>query len=786
MASNDVRIKVSLDGDQEVISGLDGIGDSADKSDSKFKSLIKGGLAGTGQALLGLGVAATAMGAAMSVAVVKSYADYEQNLGGIETMFGAGGKSAEEYAESVGKSVEETAAEYVKLMDSQARMIEYADQAYINAGLSANEYMSQVTGFSASLLQGLGGDTLTAAEIANKAMVDMSDNANKFGSDISAIQTAYAGFSKQNFTMLDNLKLGYGGTATEMQRLLSDAEALEGAMGRKFDLNNFADIVEAIHLIQEEMGVAGTTSLEASETISGSIGMLKGSFENLLTGLGDADADVATLAGNVIGSLELVVSNIAPVIGNIGAHLETLGPELGGMVEGLVGVLAEALPGVISAGASMIGGLIQGIGSALPGLVKAAVPIVVDLVKMLATQLPLLVSAGVEAIQALGDGIVEALPVLMPAVVELVTGVVTGLIDALPILLTVAIDLVMALADGILAALPVLIAALPSIINGIVGFLVGAIPTLSNAGVRLLLSLVSALPEIIKGIVAAIPVIIEGLVSALTGSIPELITAGIDLLMGLIGALPEIVVSLVEAIPVIITALVRGFTGAIPQLVQGGVQLFMGLIQNLPQIVIGIAGAIPEILGGILGAVSGGVSQMASAGWDLLRGLWDGISNAAGWLWGKVTGWMDGLLGGIKDFFGISSPSRVLRDQVGAQLPAGLGEGVTDNAKAAIDPLRDLNRAILDQASELPELTMRAIVQEPTLTPPPMYAATPLSSPLLSMLDALNPGGSTDDLLARIDPRDMDALATKVYDALVRVRSADGRDATMDLRTGVR
>lgn len=637
MADNDVRIKLSLDGDKQVADGLAGVGDGASDADSKLGSLVSGGLRGAGVALAGLAAAGVAAGGVLAGAVVSSYAEFEQNLGGIETMF----------------------------KDSSDTMVAYADEAYITAGLSANEYMSQVTGFSASLLQGLGGDTAAAAEVANTAMIDMSDNANKFGSNIADIQNAYQGFAKQNYTMLDNLKLGYGGTASEMARLINDS----GVMGDAFtataeNMNEvpFDKIIEGVHAIQDEMGIAGTTAAEASETISGSIGMLKGSFDNLLTGLGSADADVATLAGNVITSLETVIANVGPVIENLGSNMATLGPQMGEMLQGLVGVIADALPGMLTAGVEMIGGLIQGITTALPMLIEAMVPAIIGLVEMITTQLPLLIDAGMKALIALGEGLVAALPEMIPMIVEMVTGIANTIIENLPLLLDVALQLIMALATGLLESLPVLIEALPTIITGLVEFLINATPQLIEAGIELLMALVEAIPEIIPALIEAIPQIIEGIINAIIGSHDK------------VG--------------------------------EAGQRMFMKLIDRMGAISMDIAANMFPIIQGILGAISSFAGDMVQAGGDLLRGLWDGISGSAGWLWDKVSGWAGGLMDGVKDFFGIKSPSRRMRDEVGEQLVAGVGDGVEQNEDLALDPIDDLNSKMLSHSKKLQGLSL--------------------------------------------------------------------------------
>lgn len=675
MANNDVRIKLSLDGADDVTRGLNGVGDAAGSSDSKLGGLVKGGLKGAGKALAGFSVAAVGAGVALSVGVVKAYADYEQNLGGIETMFGS----------------------------TADKMVSNANSAYIRAGLSANEYMSQVTGFSAALLQGLGGDTEKAAEVADRAMVDMSDNANKFGSNISSIQDAYSGFAKQNYTMLDNLKLGYGGTAAEMARLVNDAGLMEDgfvATAKNINEVSYDKIIDSIHAIQDNMGIAGTTAKEATETISGSVGMLKGSFENLLTGLGDADADVATLAGNVIASLETVVNNVGPVIENIGSHMSTLGPSMGSMLESLVGVVSSAIPGLVEAGSGMIGGLIQGVSSALPGLVGAVVPALTGLVQMIASQLPMLVESGMQAVIALGEGLVQAIPVLIPAVVQAVTGMATAFIENLPMFLDVALQLVTALAEGVLAALPTLIAALPTLIDGVVGFFTGAIPQIIEAGISLFISLIDALPQIITTIVAALPQIITSVVTAILGAMPQIVQAGFRLLSSLVQALPAIISAILPAIPSIVASLLRAIAGSIPQLVTAGFNLITGLVKNIGGIIGVVKGVIPQIISSIVSAVGGGLGQMVSAGYNLITGLAKGIGNAVGAVISKAKEVASNVLGAVKGAFGIHSPSKVFRDQIGKQLMDGLGAGITLGKAGVLKNLESVNKAVLEASTD--------------------------------------------------------------------------------------
>lgn len=685
MADNDVKIKLSLDGDKLVIDGLNGVGNSAAEADSKLGSFVSGGLKGTGVALATLGAAAVAGGAALSAAVISAYADAEQSVGGIETLFG-------EYAD---------------------QMKAYAADAYATAGLSASEFMEQATGFAAAL-RGSLGEGANAAEAANNIMVAMSDNANKMGTDMGAIQDAYNGFAKQNYTMLDNLKLGYGGTQQEMQRLLDDASKLSGI---QYDISSFADVSSAIQVIQQELGIAGTTAIEAESTISGSIGMLTGSFDNLLVAMGSANneslafLDVQEQAANVINSLETVVGNVAPIIESLGGALGTLGPQLGGMLEGLVGTVAAIIPGLLDAGIAMVGGLVQGISSALPSLITALIPGVISLVEMVVTQLPLLLDAGLQAVAALAAGLAEALPTLIPLIVEGLVSLVQTLIDNLPMLLDAGLQLVQGLASGLIKALPVLISALPTLILGLIDFIVGAIPQIIDAGMQLFLGLIGALPEIITLIVEAIPQILEGLIAAVVEALPLLIEGGQELFLGLIGALPEIILGIVAAIPEIVNGVLGAITSSIPQLIQAGVMLLVSMVQNLPTIISEIVKAVPSIITGLTDAIGEGMSDMVTAGGDLLRGLWEGISETAGWLWEKVSGWAGGLMDGVKDFFGIKSPSRRMRDEVGEELPAGVGLGIEDNEDAALDPMRDLNKKLTKEAKKLSGLNLSATVK---------------------------------------------------------------------------
>ncbi len=315
----DLFVRIGIE--DEVSGKLPAIGDK-----------LKGGLALAGKAAaVGVGAATTAM-TALTKATIDSYAETEQLRGGVETLF----------------------------QNSAKTVMAYADNAYKTAGMSANKYMDTVTSFSASLLQSLGGDTEAAAKYADQAITDMADNANKMGTDISMIQNAYQGFAKQNYTMLDNLKLGYGGTKEEMQRLLDDAEKISGI---KYDLTSFADIVDAIHTVQEEMGVAGATAAEASETISGSVTAAKAAWANLVAGLADGNADLEGLTDNFISSVETAANNILPIVDRV--------------IENLLTVLEEKGPDIVAGGAKLFGKIAAGAIQAIPVIISS-IPSIIE------------------------------------------------------------------------------------------------------------------------------------------------------------------------------------------------------------------------------------------------------------------------------------------------------------------------------------------------------------------------------------------------------------------------
>lgn len=509
-------------------------------------------------------VAITAVSAAVGAVTkqaIDSYADYEQLVGGVDTLFGAASEEVQKKAAN----------------------------AYKTAGMSANEYMETVTGFSASLIQSLGGDTQKAAKYADMAISDMSDNANKMGTDIASIQNAYGGFAKQNYTMLDNLKLGYGGTKEEMQRLLDDASKLSGI---EYDISSYSDIVSAIHVVQDEMGITGTTAKEASETIAGSLASAKSAYQNLLTGLADDNADIDMLVNNVIESASTALDNIIPRILTV---LETLPKAISKILPKIPPLVQELLPSLLTAATSVIQGLI----GILPELIKTITG-------------------------------------MLPNILEAMLGMLPDILDAV---ITIVIDIIDALA--------------------------------------------AMLPQIVDAIMAIIPRLVNSLIKA----IPQLQKAAITLLMAIVDAIPVIITQLIRALPSIISTVINGLINSIPMLTKGAVQLFMGIIQAIPTIIAELNKEVPNIIKAIVTGLIEGIPELIKAGGEMLAGLFKGLINPQV-IWENVKKMGSSILDSVKDFFGIHSPSRVMRDEIGKNLALGIGEGFEDNIGAVNNEIK--------------------------------------------------------------------------------------------------
>ena len=567
----DLYAKIGLD-KSEYESGLN----DAKGSMSSFASSVGNGLKTVAKVGAAAVTAAAAGVAALTKMGVEGYAEYEQLVGGVETLF----------------------------KTSQNVVMKYAENAYKTAGMSANEYMSTVTSFSASLIQSLGGDTAKAAEVGNMAITDMSDNANKMGTSMEMIQNAYNGFAKQNYTMLDNLKLGYGGTKEEMQRLIDDANKVKEANGEMADLSidSFADVAEAIHIIQSEMGITGTTAKEAASTIEGSLSMMKGAWQNLVVGMADENANMGDLINDLVESTTMALGNLIP-------RIEQTLAGIGQLVEGLAPVIVNALPGLVSA--------------VLPPLLNAAIGLVNSLVSVLPSLVDTLMTA-----------IIGALPAFIDACVQITNGVVSFL---------------------------------PSLIEILVSALPTLIPQLVTGFVSMVTTIISMLPQIIQPIIDYLPEIIVSLCDALLSNLDVLIQGLIDLVIAVIPMIPQIILALLEAAPMIITMVTNALIEAVPILLKGLLQICVTLAtevinywKELPGKLLEIAGSLISSLGELFSPLAewfntNVIQPVANFFADLWQGICNGVTAAWEWICGvfkPVGAWIyDNVIAPVAKFF---------------------------------------------------------------------------------------------------------------------------------------
>ena len=436
-----VQIVPSAKGISGSISNV--LGGEADSAGASAGSTIASKIKGA--------IGAAAIGMALKESILQGAA-LEQSIGGIQTLF-------KDHADAV---------------------IKNASQAYRTAGISANAYMEQATSFSASLLQSLGGDTKKAAEYADMAITDMSDNANKMGTDITRIQDAYQGFAKQNYTMLDNLKLGYGGTKTEMERLLADAEKITGI---KYDINNLSDVYSAIHVIQEELGVTGTTALEASQTLTGSFNAMKAAAQDFMGNL--------VLGQNVKSSMVALADTASTFL------FDNLMPALGNIITGLpvaIGAFIQSgLPKLLSSGAEMITSLGNGIIKGLPGFLSTVQTVIPNAVQTITKNLPQVLSKGVEFISKFASGILRNLPEMIQTAGSVITNFISGIQQNFPTIIGKGGELLGNLARGIIKNLPAILSAIVQVMGSLLKSLASYVPTMVKSGIALITGLASGL-----------------------------------------------------------------------------------------------------------------------------------------------------------------------------------------------------------------------------------------------------------------------------------------------------
>ena len=623
----------------------------------KIGSLAADGCKAVAGAFAAAYAAAGAAVAGLTKTAVENYADYEQLVGGVETLF----------------------------KDSADTVMDYANAAFETAGLSANAYMETVTSFSASLLQSLGGDTAEAADKANMAIVDMSDNANKMGTDMASIQNAYQGFAKQNYTMLDNLKLGYGGTKEEMQRLLTEAQKISGI---KYDISSYSDIVDAIHVIQTEMGITGTTAKEASTTIQGSVNAAKSAWTNWVTGLADNSQDFGQLTENLVNSVVTAGENIIP---RIEETLPNVVNGLNVLISTAVDMLPDLLPQFAQMGADAIGAVTSALSNA-DGLADAVAQMGIILIDSAVELLPEFVNVGISLLESLIGALLDNIDAIVDAAIEIGMALISSFIQVIPELIVAGIEIIAALIDGIAQSLPELIPAAKEGIMTILQAIRDNIQTILAAGVEILIALIDGITEMIPELIPVAVECILAIVDGLLENLSELLTAAIQIILalalGLIDAIPE----MIEYLPQIIDAIVDALIDNLPLLAEACWQIMFALGTGLVDNIGTLLTSIPEIVNNLKEDFLS--HDWSEIGWNILMGIKDGFLNAQSKLLQTAKETVSGLVDGITDFFGIHSPSRLMRDRVGVNIAAGIGVGfeeemgaVTDDAVAAMDDM---------------------------------------------------------------------------------------------------
>lgn len=535
------------------------------------------------------------------------------------------------------------------------------------------------------------GKNIKSMDSARKGSAAYADAYKKLGVSVTGANGELRDSNKVYWECIDAL----GNIENETER---DALAMQIFGKSAQELNS---VIEAGSEAFKELGnEAEQMGFVLSEDAVNRLGAFNDKLQVLgagMDGLKNAASLIAlpfldTLAGEGIP----IMTKFSKAVMDAEGDVTKMSDALGEGISDVLNLIVEKLPEFVEMGVTLVSSLIEGIVQNAPTIASAAVQIVETLVNGIATLLPMLIEGAAQLIVGLAMGLAQSLPTLVPTIVEVVLQIVQTLIDNIPMLIDAALQLITGLAQGIINAIPVIVAALPQLITSLIDGLLSAIPQIIQAGIDLLVSLVAALPEIITSIVEAIPQIINGIVTALMENIPLIIQAGIDLLVALIQALPEIIVTIVQAIPQIISGIVNALIGNIDQIIMAGVQLFVALIENLPTIIIEIVKAVPQIVSGIVQAFASLGGELVNAGANLLHGLWEGISSAASWLWEKVSGWASSLVSGIKNFFGIHSPSTVF-----AEIGTNMGEGVGVGFGESMDGVSSDMTAAMGGAGQL-------------------------------------------------------------------------------------
>ena len=593
-------------------------------------------------------IIAAGIGTAIKQAVMQG-ADLQQSIGGIETLF----------------------------KDAARTIITSANGAFRTAGLSANDYMETVTQSAAAMINSLEGDTAAAAQYSDMMITDMADNANKMGSSMQSLQDAYRGFSRGNFTMLDNLALGFSGTKEGMQDLLDAAQELSGV---EYDIESYSDIVQAIHVIQQDMGITGATTAEAATTITGSFNAMKAALQNVLGALTLGQDITPALEGLKDTVITFVDKNLAPAIVNIIKNLPRI------LIDAVTSLAPQLLITGVVAATNIIQGMADGIndGTQVTDMIE-------QISRTIETGLPMIGRAVANLFSQIANVTPQMIPQITAQIPNILDGIVTTLQIAVPRILEAAVRLF----HGIIEAIPVILEQLLPEVENLIGnigdFLNENIPMILKAAISLFMAIIDAIGPIIEALIENLPTIINTIISVLLENLPVLLDACITLFMAIIDALPTIIQLLVREVPRLVDTIVNTLINNAPAILMAAVQILWGIIEAIPQVIAELIKQVPSIVSTIGQGLKDGIGSIAAIGRNLVEGLWNGISGAGSWLWNKVRSFARNILTQMKSALGIHSPSTLTAYQ-GKMLDLGLAKGIEGNMRPIQNAIDDVTR----------------------------------------------------------------------------------------------
>lgn len=613
-------------------------------------------------AVKGVAAAGAAIGTITKFAV-SSYSEYEQLAGGVETLFGAQGMSLKKYAKSIGETVGQAKGKYDQLIQAQTEVMNNAKIAYKTAGMSANDYMNTITSFAAALKQSTANET-EAAKVANMAVIDMADNANKMGTNMEDIQNAYQGFSKQNYTMLDNLKLGYGGTKSEMERLLQDAEKLTGI---HYDINNLSDVYKAINAIQGKLGITGTTGEEAMKTIDGAMKMTKASWDNLLTGLADPKQAVGPLISEFTNSLGILAKNVTPKIKEV---FNALPDALIQITPQLMNTIIDLAPSLILAAINLVAGLI----GALPGILE---PIFSELTDIF-NKIPQFLKGNANIVDGFLKSIDSGKPSIAAKGIEMITALINAIINSLPIIIQIGAKIIDSLGSSISSNMPSFLSRFLDILIQLSQMILTNLPILVGVGMKLIFSLVQGLMSSLPTLISKVPTIIANLADAFSNSAQTIFVWGIkiiaEIIKGLVMAIPSLIANIPKIIHAIfavwnainwwnlgkglISGIAKGISGMGGSLVNTAKNLFNSLKSHVSNIFNNIKNVIQSPIFSAktkVLAIIGELQNGVRVGFNFIKShassVWNGIKSAIMSPMSTAANFVKAIISKIKGFF---------------------------------------------------------------------------------------------------------------------------------------